>query len=347
MVQTPQRTVRLLATIGIAVAATLTSGVAAAAAAGDEARTAEVAELADRAATLVAQEAALLDDPSASPAELTRVDADGAATLVRLDQLDVDLSRAARTALSRLPATTNGERPTGPPEVIYAAAADDLVRIAATPEALIPQRSDDGGRGDLIAIVMGLAVGLLLILRSPAVRDDDLGFDDFEFDEIEDALWSDALTGARNRRRFERDLETFALPGEGSTALLMVDVDGLRDVNERHGHEVGDRALFELAGLLAGNVRSQDIVYRYGGEEFCVLLPGASADDAQQIAERIIRAAHAVELPGGDHLTVSVGVATGVAASLQETFESADRALLEAKVAGRDQARSALLSPSA
>jgi diguanylate cyclase (GGDEF)-like protein len=348
MVQTPRRTVRLLATIGIAVAATVASGATASAGSNADAQAAEVSELADRAAALVAEELALLDDPASSASDLTRVDADGAATLVRLDQLGIDITQAARTTLSRLPAITDGQRPTGPPSVIYTAAIDDLRRIATTPDAVIATSDQgDGGRGDLIAIAMGLAVGLVLILRSPALRDDELDIDGFEFDELDEAMWSDALTGVGNRRRFERDLDAFALPSGGPTALLMVDVDGLREINERHGQQIGDEALFQLAGRLAANVRSQDIVYRYGGEEFCVLLPGATPEDAQVIAERIIEAAHEIDLPDDDRLTVSVGVAAGVVSSLQETFEWADRALLEAKVAGRDQVRSAVLSPSA
>ncbi len=349
MVQTPHRTVRLVATIGIAVAATIVSGATAAAAGSNaDGQAAEVSELADRAAALVAEELALLGDPTSSSSDLTRVDADGAATLVRLDQLGIDLTQAARTTLSRLPVITEGERPAGPPSVIYTAAIDDLGRIATTPEAVIATDDQgDGGRGDLIAIAMGLAVGLVLILRSPALRDDEFDMDGFEFDELDEAMWSDALTGVGNRRRFERDLDAFALPSDGPTALLMVDVDGLREINERHGQQVGDDALFELAGRLAANIRSQDIVYRYGGEEFCVLLPGATPEDAKAIAERIIETAHEIDLPDGDRLTVSVGVAAGVATSLQETFEWADRALLEAKVAGRDQVRSAVLSPSA
>ncbi len=343
MVKTSSRTVRILGTLGIAVATTLAAGAPAAAAASAEGWSAEVSELADRAAVLIAQEQALLGDATSSPVDLARVDADGAATLVRLDQLDVDLTQAVRTSLSRLPATADGERPAGPPSVIYAAAIDDLGRVAATPEALTTSRNGDGGRGDLVAIAMGLAVGLVLILRSPSLRDDD-EFDPDEFDELEEAMWSDALTGVANRRRFERDLEAFALPVDGPTALLMVDVDGFSEINERHGRRVGDNVLFELAAVLASNVRSQDVVYRYGGEEFCLLLRGATPDEARLIAERVIESAHTIELPDGDRVTVSVGVAAGEAASLQETFEWADRALLEAKVAGRDQVRSTVLT---
>jgi diguanylate cyclase (GGDEF)-like protein len=346
MVQTPARTIRCLAMLGLALAGTMAAG-GITHAAGSDTRpiTAEVSELATRAADLVAEEQALLTDVTASLTDLARVDAEGAATLVRLDRLGVEISQAARTSLSRLPATAAGQRPLGPPPVIYSAAIGDLQRVAATPDAVTAGDTNDGGRGNLIAIALGLAVGLVLILRSGALQDDDLDGDEPWFDDLDTTEWNDTLTGVASRRRFERDLEAFALPTDGPTALLMVDVDGLSEINERHGERVGDEALFELAGLLAVNVRSQDVVYRYGGEEFCLLLLDATPEDAQAIAERIIDAAHAIELPDGDRLTVSVGLAAGQAASLQETFEWADRALLEAKVAGRDQVRRAGAQP--
>jgi diguanylate cyclase (GGDEF)-like protein len=89
--------------------------------------------------------------------------------------------------------------------------------------------------------------------------------------------------------------------------------------------------------MLAGQVREHDVVYRYDDEEFCVLLLGASTEDARAIGERVVHAARAIALPDGTHVTVSVGIAAGDASAVTDTLSSADRALLEAKTQGRDR----------
>jgi diguanylate cyclase (GGDEF)-like protein len=81
-----------------------------------------------------------------------------------------------------------------------------------------------------------------------------------------------------------------------------------------------------------------DVVYRYGGEEFCVLLPGADADEARRVADRIVEAARGINLPNGANVTVSVGIAGGTGDELVDALEHADRALYVAKQQGRDRA---------
>jgi diguanylate cyclase (GGDEF)-like protein len=96
-----------------------------------------------------------------------------------------------------------------------------------------------------------------------------------------------------------------------------------------------------VGAALANHVRHDDVVYRYGGEEFCILLPGASQGEAQAVADRVVAAMRAILLPDGRHVTVSVGVADGRAADVAGTLETADRAMYAAKASGRDRAAGA------
>lgn len=303
------RAARLAAALGV-VTATLALGASASAASDPAAETAgEVAELATDAADLLIEEQRLLADPGASPADLVSVDARGADILVRLDQLGVDVTRAARTALSRLPSTADRTLPTGPPAVVYEAAIEDLGRIAATPEAVIESATGDGGRGELIGVAMAVAIALALVLRSTrAISDDADGDDD---DDLSPVAWRDPLTGVASRRRLDRDLELIGSPEPGPTAALLVDVDGLAAINDRYGHEAGDEVLCSVADLLIAHVREQDVVYRFGNDEFCILMLGASEGDAGSVADRIASAAYEIELPDGSPLSLSVDIVAG------------------------------------
>jgi diguanylate cyclase (GGDEF)-like protein len=149
----------------------------------------------------------------------------------------------------------------------------------------------------------------------------------------------DALTSVGNRRRFERDLDALARD-EQSLVVAMVDVDHFKAFNDRHGHPCGDEALRLVADTLRSCVRRRDLVYRYGGEEFSILLPGATADEAAAVAERIRSSLAEAVPPCGDgaacRLTVSIGVATSTA-DPRTAVGRADEALFAAKRAGRDR----------
>ena len=126
---------------------------------------------------------------------------------------------------------------------------------------------------------------------------------------------TDDLTGALNRRGFfeaaERELAR-AMRDDTETALLVVDVDDLKGVNDRHGHSLGDALLAQVAQTLAGRTRRGDIVGRLGGDEFAVVLPGAGLDAAENLAqelEHILRHAVIETLAGPVVATASVGVA--------------------------------------
>jgi diguanylate cyclase (GGDEF)-like protein len=155
----------------------------------------------------------------------------------------------------------------------------------------------------------------------------------------QDAL-HDALTGLSNRRAFDEALarETAQAHRSGQPlSLVAFDLDHFKQVNDTHGHDLGDQVLVELAGLVRGLSRAGDLPARWGGEEFTWLLPGVDQATAPQLAERLRAAVAAHPFPGGP-LTISLGTATlrsGEEGS--SLFTRADTALYAAKRAGRNR----------
>jgi diguanylate cyclase (GGDEF)-like protein len=151
----------------------------------------------------------------------------------------------------------------------------------------------------------------------------------------------DALTELPNRRgmaaQFER-LRASASSNGSSLAVLLCDLDSFKAVNDQHGHERGDDVLRQSADALRACLRRGEFVYRIGGEEFLVLLPGCDLDGAAPVAERV-RAAIAAAQPGGLPVTASVGAAaaSGESITFDALFETADRALYVAKRSGRNR----------
>ncbi|HBB40055.1 MAG TPA: diguanylate cyclase response regulator [Proteobacteria bacterium] len=157
---------------------------------------------------------------------------------------------------------------------------------------------------------------------------------------------TDALTGLLNRRTIlERGDEAFAqaLRQGYPLSVIMADIDYFKQVNDRHGHLVGDRVLAAVAGALHGGLRRYDCLGRYGGEEFLAILPGCAAVEVAAVAERM-RAAVAgreVEVDGGSiRVTTSLGaVASGPddLPHIINLIQLADDALYRAKAAGRNR----------
>ena len=150
----------------------------------------------------------------------------------------------------------------------------------------------------------------------------------------------DSVTGLFNRRYFETRLEAEverARRQRQDLALLLIDIDDFKRVNDMRGHLEGDRILREVADLLRAGVRIFDICARYGGEEFVIVMPGASIAVAQQVAERIrvrIERSFSHESPS---VTVSVGVGMlSTRATADELVGIADRALIAAKKSGKN-----------
>ncbi len=154
----------------------------------------------------------------------------------------------------------------------------------------------------------------------------------------------DALTGLLGRRPMAERLDAELLRQRqrgGCFALLSVDIDHFKRINDAHGHAVGDAVLQRVAHTLQATARSGDSVARMGGEEFCVLLPGADLYSAERVAMRMlnaVRSLHHPELAAGSGVSISVGLAVAgqpgeASQSLQRRL---DQALYLAKAAGRD-----------
>ncbi|MBV9736470.1 MAG: diguanylate cyclase [Acidisphaera sp.] len=157
---------------------------------------------------------------------------------------------------------------------------------------------------------------------------------------------TDPLTGLYNRRYLLRHLRRLLGSSHAhEVAVLMVDIDHFKAINDRFGHAAGDEALRLVAGTLRRRTRVFDSVARVGGEEFVVVMPGASPSDARAAAERLRLAIEAIPFhpapPVRHRLTVSIGVAaTGLAAcagNAEVLIRHADRALYAAKDAGRNR----------
>ena len=162
---------------------------------------------------------------------------------------------------------------------------------------------------------------------------------------LEKEAATDALTGLPNRRAF--DAAAAALVGTARTtgrsvALLMIDLDHFKQVNDRWGHDAGDRVLCNAAKVITSAIRGEDLAARYGGEEIAVLLPDTMEQDALAIAERIRTAVQTDAIPwrvGVAGITVSIGIAAarGEEIDIHNLFEEADRALYDAKRSGRNR----------
>jgi diguanylate cyclase (GGDEF)-like protein/PAS domain S-box-containing protein len=154
---------------------------------------------------------------------------------------------------------------------------------------------------------------------------------------------TDPLTGLGNRRLLLLELGTAAAAQQPEPlGVLMIDIDRFKDVNDTHGHAAGDEVLAEVARRIAAVVRGHDVVARWGGEEFCVLLPDvASNAEVLEVAERIrgVVAQAPIRTAAGEiDVTVSVGaVRTRPGLEPPELIGSADRALYSAKDAGRNR----------
>jgi len=149
-------------------------------------------------------------------------------------------------------------------------------------------------------------------------------------DRLVEAATRDPLTGLANRDAFA-DALAVAPPG---SSVLYVDVDRFKDVNDVYGHQVGDRVLVEIARRIATACRPSDVVARFGGDEFVVLLNGVDVEQARPVGQRILElvAMPMSELADPDRVTVSIGLAP---VSDDDALVTADQAMLEAKRAGR------------
>jgi diguanylate cyclase (GGDEF)-like protein len=254
-----------------------------------------------------------------------------------------DLAAAATTALGAgddFELLDRGRRVAGSP-LDRGEAAGAPLRVADRTWALIVRDNGRPGVGlPILIAVVGLCLAALLgalVLvwsRSEKMR------------ELQTQASQDPLTGLKNRRRFEEDLRTeLARSRRENTvgALLMLDLDNFKQVNDTLGHPAGDRAIAEIAGVLRARMRATDVVARLGGDEFAVVLPRCELDEAEEVAEAIARAIRLHAPAGGSAppITASIGIATfgPRARGYDAVLSAADDAMYEAKRAGRDSVR--------
>jgi diguanylate cyclase (GGDEF)-like protein len=163
--------------------------------------------------------------------------------------------------------------------------------------------------------------------------------------KAEAASITDDLTGLSNTRYLNQVLGREAKRAARSgrpLSLLFLDLDGFKRVNDLHGHMAGSRALVEAAAVIRGCARETDVVARFGGDEFSLILPDTSREGAVSVAERIRERIRTHPFLAGEglsmHLTASIGVATlpDVATSAEELLRAADKAMYRIKDGGKD-----------
>ena len=191
-----------------------------------------------------------------------------------------------------------------------------------------------------------LAKNLLVVLSERVRSHNRVIADSYgELRKAEQSAVTDALTGLGNRHSMEnafpREIRQSTRSGE-SLSLMMLDLDNFKSLNDRYGHVAGDRILVAVADVLRTQVHPGDILVRYGGDEFAVLLPTVSLEQARSIAERVRQTVRQTRIgaPSGAGtipVTVSIGVAElRSGESLEALLHAADDALYSAKKAGRD-----------
>ena len=170
---------------------------------------------------------------------------------------------------------------------------------------------------------------------------------DQQNEELKSLATRDSLTGCLNRRAFLAIFEAELLAARKRgypLSCIMSDIDALKSINDTYGHSAGDQVIVHVARLIQATVRENDHLCRYGGEEFCILLPGMAAPEATLIAERMraaieLRAADLATVAGGATITASFGVTDLALAAnnLSELIDQADAALYVSKDSGRNR----------
>ena len=210
--------------------------------------------------------------------------------------------------------------------------------------ALLEMPAGQGNFDRWIDVTSAVAV-VALVIRMLAARNEQL------VASLVAEARIDPLTGLLNRRGFDERLQVEVSRASRESyplGVIVFDIDNFKQVNDLHGHEVGDRVLSWLGHRLADQSRGGDVVARIGGEEFVVLLPRSDEVTAREFAERVRQAVESARfdrgegadagVPGTITLTVSAGIASSIPQLSAELITSAaDRAMFEAKRAGRNR----------
>lgn len=220
-------------------------------------------------------------------------------------------------------------RPPGVVVVTVAALASDMVTLALL--LPLPLAVTD-------ATFFGAVLAVMAVLLVRANRRQEL-----LVQALQRQVTVDSLTGLATRRAFDGALDThLARSVPGGTALVLIDVDAFKTINDSHGHPVGDDVLVHLAGVLRENVRAEDAVLsRLGGDELAILMPGCVRDVAVRRAQDLLDAVRSTPLTLADGTLLELSISVGVAhlprhsSDRRGLYIAADAALYEAKRAGR------------
>jgi len=255
-----------------------------------------------------------------------------------------DLADAATSALPRGvdAALVERGRSVAGPELPREESATAPVRIADRTWLLVVRDPGRPGVDLPVAIVIfGLSLAALLaalvLIWSRSER----------MQELARQASQDPLTDLKNRRRFEEEMRAELARGHRygvAGALLMLDLDRFKRVNDTLGHQAGDRVLADIATALRSRARETDVLARLGGDEFAVVLPRCELDEAEEVAGEIAKAIRerTDSEPGVPPITASIGIAPfgiGLRLSYESVLARADAALYEAKGSGGDSMR--------
>jgi diguanylate cyclase (GGDEF)-like protein len=233
------------------------------------------------------------------------------------------------------------------PHGVTLAATLTVAVLALVLQALVAAANGSSPLLVAVSTPTGRSIMLALATLSPAAAT--LGFVLMGSDRLirhaQRIAARDGLTGLYNRRTFMEGANRMIAHAHRSgepLAMLIVDVDHFKPVNDTHGHQVGDLAMVEIASALASQMREEDLIGRIGGEEFAVMLPELSGASAILVAERLRLEVRKIRFCVNDisvPLTVSVGVTelTELSEDLSQLMRRADRAMYSAKELGRDR----------
>ena len=254
-----------------------------------------------------------------------------------------DLTEAATEALDDDVALqfVEGSRTIAGPELDRGESATAALRIADRTWLLVVRDPDRPGVSlPLLIAVVGLSlaalVASLVLVWSRSER----------MQELQRLAGQDPLTGLKNRRRFAEDLGAELARSRRDRshgAVLMLDLDNFKQVNDTLGHPAGDRTIADIAGVLRARMRATDVVARLGGDEFALVLPHCEPDEAESVARAIATAIREHTPPGEavPPITASIGIAPfgPQNGGYDEVLSAADTAMYEAKRNGRDSVR--------
>jgi diguanylate cyclase (GGDEF)-like protein len=254
-----------------------------------------------------------------------------------------DLAAAATSALDEDvdAQLLEGDRTVAGTELPRGDAATAALRIADRTWLLVVRDPDRPGVS-LPILIAGIGISLAALLAALVL----VWSRKEQIQDLEQQASRDPLTGLKNRRRFGEDLRAELARSQREQtvgAVLMLDLDNFKQVNDTLGHPVGDRVIADIANVLSARMRITDVVARLGGDEFAIVLPRCDLDEAEDIADAIAKAIRLHTLPGEatPPITASIGIATFGPESGDDgtVLSAADSALYEAKRAGRNSVR--------